>query len=101
MPGMPDLILKAPALDRLEKLSRIKNMKKSPLLTDAIKRLGGDPKKPENRLLKVARDMGLYASDAEAEHFKQHWLNDPPGSENACDTVSCASPVPGGISTIR
>jgi hypothetical protein len=80
MPGMPDLILKAPVLERLERLSRMKGLKKSPLLKDAIKRLGGNPQKPENRLVAIARDMGLYASDADAEHFKQHWLNDPPGS---------------------
>ena len=77
---MPDLILNAPALDRLRKPPRIRGMKKSAVLKDAIRRLGGSATKPENRLLQVALDMGLYADATEAEHFKQHWLNDPPGS---------------------
>ncbi|MGH7785214.1 MAG: hypothetical protein ACRERC_00010 [Candidatus Binatia bacterium] len=80
MPGMPDLILKAPVLKRLEILSRIPGMKNSQKLKDAIARLNGPLTDPDNRLVKIARDLGLYASDAEADHFKAHWLDDPAGS---------------------
>jgi hypothetical protein len=76
---MPDLILKAPVFGRFARASRIKGAHKNPFLDEIIRRLEADPSKPENKLVKIARDMGFYASDAQAEHVKRDWLNDPPG----------------------
>ncbi len=79
MPGMPDLILRAPVFGRLTKASRVKGAHTSPLLDKLIKRLQGDPSLPENKLVKIAVDHGFYADAAQAEHVKKDWLNDPPG----------------------
>jgi hypothetical protein len=72
---MPEIIIKAPIFTRLEAMSRIPGMKDNPMLSAAIARL----KNPQNKLIDVAKDMFLYADDAQASHFKKDWLNDPPG----------------------
>lgn len=79
MPGMLDLILKAPVFGRLERASRVNGAQDSPLLDEIITRLE-DTTDPNNGLVQIARDMGFYASDAQAVHLKEHWLNDPPGN---------------------
>lgn len=80
MPGMPDLILKAPVFGRFAKASRLKGAAKSPLLDQLIQRLEGDPSLPANSLVQMALDMGFYASPQQAEHVRRDWLNDPPGN---------------------
>ena len=76
MPGMPDLIVKAPVFSRLEAISRIPGMKSHPLLAAAIARL----QNPNDDLVQIAKDMFLYADDQQAAHFKRDWLNRPAGS---------------------
>ncbi len=79
MPGMLDIILKAPVFGRLEKASRVPGAPSNPLLDEIISRLE-DPADPDNGLVQIARDMGFYSSEAQAVHLKEHWLNDPPGN---------------------
>ncbi|HZR71069.1 MAG TPA: hypothetical protein VFB01_18670 [Burkholderiales bacterium] len=79
MPGMPDLLVKAPVFGRFARASRLKGAHRNPLLDQMISRLQADPTKAENKLVRIARDMGFYKSDAQAEHVKRDWLNDPAG----------------------
>ena len=79
MPGMLDLILKAPVFGRLERASRIPGAHTNPLLDEIIDRLE-DPTAPNNGLVQIAQDMGFYSTAAQAVHLKEHWLNDPPGN---------------------
>lgn len=76
MPGMPDLIVKAPVFSRLEAISRIPGMKDHPMLATAIARLGSST----DDLVQIAKDMFLYRDDAHAAHFSRDWLNRPAGS---------------------
>jgi hypothetical protein len=79
MPGLPDLILRAPVFHRVGKASRLPGASTNPLIDDMITRLNADPSLPANKIAKIAEDMGFYADAAQAEHFKRDWLNDPPG----------------------
>lgn len=76
MPGMLDIILKAPIFDRLEKASRLPNAHKHSYVKKIIKRL----KDPNDDIAQIALDMGFYSDAAHAVHLKQHWLNEPPGN---------------------
>lgn len=75
MPGMPEIIIKAPIFARLEAMSRIPGMKDNPMLSAAIELL----KDSQNKLIDIAKSVFLYADDKQADHFKKDWLNDPPG----------------------
>jgi hypothetical protein len=79
MPGMPDLILRAPVFGRLSHASRVPGAHTNPLIDSMIARLNGDPALPGNKIAKIAEDMGFYADAPQADHFKRDWLNDPPG----------------------
>jgi hypothetical protein len=77
---MPDLILRAPVFHRIGKASRLKDAASNPLIDTMITRLNGDPADADNKIAKIAEDMGFYTDAAQAEHFKKDWLNDPPNS---------------------
>lgn len=79
MPGMPDILQRAPVLRRLAKASRVPGAKSSPILTDLITRLK-NPVGPQDDLLALAVEKGFYANAAAADHFRKHWLDDPPGN---------------------
>lgn len=79
MPGMPDILQRAPVLRRLAKASRVPGAHTSPILTNIINRLK-NPAGPQDDLLAIALDKGFYANAAAASHFKKHWLDDPCGS---------------------
>jgi hypothetical protein len=79
MPGMPDLILRAPVFHRVGKASRVQGAQNNPLIDAMIARLNADPLQPQNKLAKIAEDFGFYTDAAHAEHFRRDWLNDPPG----------------------
>ncbi|HXJ33711.1 MAG TPA: hypothetical protein VMS22_06675 [Candidatus Eisenbacteria bacterium] len=79
MPGMPDLILRAPVFHRLAKASRLAGASSNPLVDEIITRLNGDPSQPANKIPQIMQDMGFYADAPAAEHFRRDWLNDPPG----------------------
>jgi hypothetical protein len=71
MPGMIDLMQKPPALDRLEKWSRLKN---PPHLADAITAL----MVPGVDLADLAHGKGLYDPQHPNTHLKKHWLSKDP-----------------------
>jgi hypothetical protein len=71
---MPDLIQKSGIMQRFELFSNNPANQNSSIVTDAIARLGGNPALPNNDLLKIARDLGFYADDLAATHFRRHWL---------------------------
>lgn len=79
MPGMPDILQRAPVLRRLAKASRVPGANASPILTNIITRLK-NPAGPQDDLLALALEKGFYANAAAADHFRKHWLDDPPGS---------------------
>ena len=74
MPGLPDLILKAPVFARMEALSSDPDIWKSQsakdMLNQVVLDLGGSAK----TILDIARDSGLYDTDS-TKHFEEHWLN--------------------------
>lgn len=78
MPGMPDLIVKAPVMNRMETFTKNKANASSPKLANAITALGADPTLPNNKLAKIAKDLGLYADDNATAHFRQDWLKEDP-----------------------
>src|SRR5262245_13557955 len=75
MPGMLDIILKAPIFDRLEAASNVPGAQNDPPLDKIIKSL----KDRTDGLVDIGLYMGFYGSSQQAEHLKKHWLNDPPG----------------------
>ena len=75
MPGMLDIILKAPIFDRLEAASNVPGADKDPRLDQIITRL----QNPTDSIVQIGLDMGFYANAAQADHLKRHWLDDPPG----------------------
>src|SRR5262245_5229195 len=75
MPGMLDIILKAPIFDRLEAASNIPGAQNDPRLGQIITRL----QNTTDSIVQIGLDMGFYASAAQADHLKRHWLDDPPG----------------------
>lgn len=74
MPGLPDLILKAPVFARLEALSRDTafwgNKASKDRLNQIVVDLGGSVK----TLLDISKSGWIYDSDP-TEHFEKHWLN--------------------------
>src|SRR5262249_54448629 len=75
MPGMLDIILKAPIFDRLEAASNIPGAQNDPRVDQIITRLQDNT----DSIVQIGLDMGFYASAAQADHLKRHWLDDPPG----------------------
>lgn len=79
MPGMTDLILRAPVFRRLAKASRIPGAADNPLIDLIIQRLEGNSTLPQNKLVQIALDFGFYQDDAQAAHLKRDWLNQGTG----------------------
>lgn len=75
MPGMFDVILRAPVFGRLSRASRIPGAAASPLLADIITRLGD----PNDNMVDIAADMGFYSTPAQESHVRKDWLNEDPG----------------------
>jgi hypothetical protein len=76
---MPDVLQRAPILRRLAKASRVPGAHNSPILADIINRLK-NPTGPQDDMLALAIEKGFYANAAAGEHFRKHWIDDPPGS---------------------
>jgi len=74
MPGLPDVIIKAPVFHRMEALSRDKamwsNSASKNMLDKVILDLGGTARS----IVDIAKDAGLYDNDS-TDHFEEHWLN--------------------------
>lgn len=87
MPGMPDLILKAPVFGRFAKASRIPGAASSPLLQQMIDRLEA-PTTVGNDLDQIAIDMGFYADATQAAHVKRDWLNKDPNQPGFWPTIA-------------
>lgn len=87
MPGIPDVMQKSPVMHRFEAFSRVPGNQNSPIIAQAIARLGGNPADPNNDLLKIAIDLGFYANDAAAVHFRRHWLGRPPNPDPFWPTI--------------
>lgn len=74
MPGLPDLVLKAPVFARMEAMSRDTDLWKKKVARDALNQACldlGDSTKP---LVEIAKAAWLYDNDPTA-HFEEHWLN--------------------------
>jgi hypothetical protein len=84
---MPDIIQKSPVMQRFEWFSQIPGNEDSDILKEAIKRLSGNANLPDNKLLKIALDLGFYADSAAAVHFRRHWLGEPPDPDPFWPTI--------------
>jgi hypothetical protein len=74
MPGIPDLILKAPVFARLEKLSRDTAFWSNQASKDALDKIVVDLAGTTKDILDIAKSAWLYDKDS-TEHFEKHWLN--------------------------
>jgi hypothetical protein len=74
MPGLPDLILKAPVFARMEAMSRDEDLWKSQSSKDMLNQIVLDLGGTSKSIVDIARDMGLYDTDS-TKHFEEHWLN--------------------------
>jgi hypothetical protein len=74
MPGLPDLILKAPVFARLEVLSRDTALWKTQAARDALNQIVLDLDDPTKKLIDIAKAGWLYDNDSTV-HFEKHWLN--------------------------
>jgi hypothetical protein len=81
MPGLPDLILKAPVFARLEKLSRDGAFWQNEAIRDHLNQTVVDLSDTTNTaksILAIAKSAWLYDKDS-TQHFEQHWLNSAGG----------------------
>src|SRR5262245_15252604 len=74
MPGIPDLIMKAPVFGRLEALSRNTKFWETEAARTALKLIAIDLGDPQKKLIDIAKAGWLYDNDSTA-HFERHWLN--------------------------
>lgn len=75
MPGIPDLIVKAPVFSRMEALSRNAPFWSLETARDALKRVALDLGDPTKKILDIAKAAWLYENNASTAHFEEHWLN--------------------------
>jgi hypothetical protein len=75
MPGIPDLIIKAPVFSRMEALSRNAKFWESEPARDALKKVTLDLADPTKKILDIAKSAWLYENNASTAHFERHWLN--------------------------
>lgn len=71
MPGMPDIILKAPVFKRIGDATRVKGFHKSTALAAII----ADLKNSNMSLIDVAISAGMYQDHGQAAHLNKDWLN--------------------------
>src|SRR5690242_10890691 len=74
MPGLPDLILKAPVFARLEALSRNTTFWQNQSAQDMLNQIVLDFDDQTKSLVDIVKAAGLYSS-ASTKHFEEHWLN--------------------------
>jgi hypothetical protein len=74
MPGMPDIILKAPVFKRISAATRIKGAPQSTVLAGIINDLKNSPKS----LADIAISAGMYHDHDQAEHLNLDWLDTDP-----------------------
>lgn len=74
MPGLPDLLLKAPVFARLEALSRNTDLWKTQAARDLLNQVVIDLGDPSKSLVDIAKKAWLYDYDS-TTHFEEHWLN--------------------------
>lgn len=74
MPGIPDLIMKAPVFRRLEDLSRDTRFWENEAARTALKIIVLHLDDPTKKLIDIAKAGWLY-DNASSAHFERHWLN--------------------------
>lgn len=74
MPGLPDLILKAPVFARLEALSRNQAFWQTQAAQDLLNALIADLDNPAKKIIDIVKAAGLYNTNS-TNHFEVHWLN--------------------------
>ena len=74
MPGLPDLILKAPVFARMEALSRNAAFWQKKASRDALDQIVLDLGGTAKSLVDIAKAGWLYDVDP-TKHFEEHWLN--------------------------
>jgi hypothetical protein len=75
MPGIPDLIIKAPVFSRMGALSRNSQFWALEPARDKLKGVALDLSDPKKKILDIAKAAWLYDNNASTAHFERHWLN--------------------------
>lgn len=76
MPGMPDIILKAPVFNRISEQTRVPGFAQSTALATIIADLKGSSKSVAD----IAISAGMYTDHNQSAHLERDWLDTDPAN---------------------